>query len=457
MPGWGDKNKVTRIYGLWRRLKKQFSDKAVIKTVLPLKAELGVFGLRTIEIAVLNDEGEEGQSYKRETDKIFLTVNGQSQHTETVNFLKRDCLLPDLAPYMIVHIDLSNAGHQANEIFQTSRTGVIEIPEFEEFHKRLTDSIKGDETLKELDREYKERKLRNAQPEDKDLSRYIGRLLKDNPFLAALLNAGEEVPTEKPKGSKKEYIGEYIPTIFDIGENKKEIPYNRYARLRIKTDAVNNYLTRAKDKGEFRWTSSKLVQINQYSLKDGFLPIRIEPVADAKPGDEDIVTFELTRPNQGLLKADLKITIGEFEEPKKNPRGTPKPPTRLALKLPKPQPVSKKDWQNFDSVYGGTWSGQDIVSVVENQDGITVYYNDEPDILEEFPKRNPRYSSGDMMTIIKKRYIASVYLYSIAMFFDMKDQKEKRDWTIQASMRAISKFLLDLAFTNRASEQIEED
>jgi len=42
------------------------------------------------------------------------------------------------------------------------------------------------------------------------------------------------------------------------------------------------------------------------------------------------------------------------------------------------------------------------------------------------------------------------------MFFDMKDQKEQRDWAIQASMRAISKFILDLAFTNRAG-QIEED
>ncbi|MEK6840265.1 MAG: hypothetical protein AABX72_04945, partial [Nanoarchaeota archaeon] len=340
-------------------------------------------------------------------------------------------------------------------VFHTARSGVIDIPEYAEFHKRLTDSIKGDETLKELDQEYRERKLKNAQPEDKDLFRYIGRLIKDNPLFAKILNAGEDVPTEKPKGPKKDYIGEYIPTIFDIGENKKEIPYNRYARLRIKTDVVNDYLTRAKDKGEFSWTQSKLVQINQYSLKNGFLPVRIEPVKDAKPGDVDTITFELTRPNQSSLKADLKIIIGEFEEPKTNPPHPPKPPTKQALKLPKPQAVSKKDWPSFDSVYGGTWSGQDIVSVVENQSGITVYYNDEPDILEEFPKRNPRYSSGDMMTIIKKRYAASVYLYSVAMFFDMKDQKEKRDWAIQASMRAISKFLLDLAFTNRANEQIE--
>jgi len=455
--GWSEKNKVTRIYGLWRLLKKQFDDKAVIRTVLPLKAELGVFGLRNIEIAVLNDEGDAGQSYKNQQEKIFLTVNGQSQHTESVNFLKTNCLLPDLAPYMIVHIDLSNATYQANKIFHTARSGVIDIPEYAEFHKRLTDSIKGDETLKELNREYKERKLKNAQPEDKDLSRYIGRLVKDNPFLAALLNTGDEVPTEKPKGPKKDYTGEYIPTIFDIGENKKEIPYNRYARLRIKTDAVNDYLTRAKDKGEFRWTSSKLVQINHYSLKDGFLPIRIEPVADAKPGSVDTITFELTRPNQDPLKADLKITIGEFEEPKTNPPGTPKPPTKLALKLPELKAVPKEDWGNFESVYGGNWTGQDIVKVQEDQDGITVYVNKEPDALIEFPKRNPRYSSGDAMAALQKRYLASVYLYSVAMFFDMKDQTDKRDWAIPASMRAISKFLLDLAFTNRVADQIEED
>ena len=79
-----------------------------------------------------------------------------------------------------------------------------------------------EETLKELNHEYKERKLRNAQPEDKDLSRYIGRLVKDNPFLAALLKIGEEVPTEKPEGPKKEYIGEYIPTMFELREKEKE-------------------------------------------------------------------------------------------------------------------------------------------------------------------------------------------------------------------------------------------
>ena len=70
--------------------------------MLSLKAELWYFSLRNIEIAVLNDEGDTGQSYKNQQEKVFLTVNGQSQHTETVNFLKTDCLLPDLAPYMIV-------------------------------------------------------------------------------------------------------------------------------------------------------------------------------------------------------------------------------------------------------------------------------------------------------------------------------------------------------------------
>lgn len=457
LKGWAEKNKATRIYGLWRLLKKQFSDSTIIRKVLPLKAELGIFGLRNIEIAILNDEGEQGQSYKNQPEKIFLTVNGQSQYTYTVNFIKASCLLPDLAPYMTVHIDLSNATYEANKVFHTARSGLIDIPEKEEFEKRLTDSIKGDEILKELNREYKERKLKNAQPEDKDLSRYIGRLVKDNPFLASLLNAGEEVPTEKPEGPKKNYQGEYIPTIFEIGENEKKIPCNRYARLRIKTDAMDDYLTRTKDKGEFSWTSSKLVQINHYSLKNGYLPVRIEPVIGTKPGETDTITFELTRPNQDPLKANLKVTIGEFEEPKINPPGAPKLPTKLALKLPEYKYVPKEDWGSFDSVYGGTWTGQDIVKVQEDQDGITVYINKEPDVLIEFPKRNPRFASGDMMTVIQKRYLASIYLYAVAMFFDMKDQSEKRDWAIPASMRAISKFLLDLAFTARASEQIEED
>ena len=281
--------------------------------------------------------------------------------------------------------------------------------------------------------------------------------MKDNPFLASLLKAGEEVPTEKPDGPKKDYVGEYIPTIFELGQSETNIPYNRYARLRIKTDAVNDYLARAKDKGEFRWTHSSLVQINHYSLKNGYLPVRIEPVKDAKPGSTDTITFELTRPGQDSLKADLKITIGEFEEPKVNPPGPDKPPTKLAVKLPDRKLVPKEDWSGFESVYGGTWTGQDTVKVQEDQDGITVYINKEPDVLTEFPKRNPKYNSGDAMSAIQKRYIASVYIYAIAMFFEMKDKPDNRDWAIPASLRAISKFLLDLAFTNRASDHLDDE
>ena len=239
---------------------------------------------------------------------------------------------------------------------------------------------------------------------------------------------------------------------------EKTIPFNRYARVRIKTDASNDYLTRTKDSGEFRWTTSKLVQINQYSLKDGFLPIRIEPVKNTKPGDTDIITFELTRPNQDPLKVNLKIVIGEFEEPSKGKSGTPKQPTKLALKLPERKYIPKEDWMKEDwaSPSGKRWTGLDIAEVVEDQEGITVYINKEPDVLTEFPKRNPKYASGDMMSILQKRFFASIYLYAIAMFFEMKNEPEKRDWAIPNSLKAISKFILDLAFTNRA-EQLEED
>lgn len=458
--GWSEKNNTTRIYGLWRLLKKEFDNKDVIKTVLSLKTELGIFGLRNIEFAILNDEGEKGKTYKSQQEKIFLTVNGQSQHTETVNFLKTDCLLPDLAPYMIVHIDLSNATYQANKTFNTARTGMIDTPEYEEFHKRLTDSIKGDETLKDLNREYKERKLKNAQPEDKDISQYIGRLVRDNPFLSALLRPGEEIPTKKPDGPKNEYIGEYIPTIFEIvGEQNKAIPYNRYALLRIKTDAVNDYLIRNKDKGELRWTPSKIVQINHYSLKNGFLPIRIEPTKGSKPGDKDVIIFELTRPNSDSLMAEVQITIGEYMEPIINPPGPDPKPTSLAVKLPERKYIPKEDWmkEEWSSPSGKKWTGLDIAEVVEDQDGITVYINKEPDVLIEFPKRNPKFDSGEMMSAIQKRFFASVYLYSIAMFFEMRNEPEKREWAIPASMRAISKFMLDLVFTSRATEQIEEE
>jgi len=452
LPRWEKgKNDKTRIYGFWKLIKKQLKNEKIIRGFLTLKAELGVFGLRTIEILVLNDESEEGTSYKKQTEKVFLTVNGQVQHFETISFLKTDCLLPDLAPYLIIHIDLSDAGYWANKLFNTARTSLIDLPEKEVFRQRLTNSIKGDETLKELNEEYKKRKLEHAQPEDKDLSQYIGRLVKDNPFLTSLLKTGEEIPTGKPEGPKKEYVGEYIPTIFEIiGENTKEIPYNRYGRVRIKTDAVNDYLTRERDRGELKWTPSPIVQISQYSLRDGVIPIRIDPTKNTKPNDTASITFELTRPGQDSLKIKLQIIIGEFEEPKVSPSGKSRKPTTLALKLPKREYVPRVDWPKFD------WTGQDIAKVEQDQENITVYINKDPDILTDFSKRNPKFDSGDMVTIIQKRYFASIYLYALAIFFEMKNKPEEREWIIPSAMKAISKFILDLSFTQRISENLEE-
>ncbi len=447
LKGWSVQNEKTRIYGLWRLLSKQAVNKHLIREKLLLKAELGVFGSRNIEVLVLNDESEQGKSYRNQPEKVFLTVNGQAQQTETVNFLKTDCLLPDLAPYLIIHVDLSNAGYQANKIFQTARSGVIAIPEYDNFRERLVKSIKEDGTLIDLDREYKERKLRNAQPEEKELSRYIERLVKGNTSIIPYFQLGMEIPVEKPKGPKPKFTGVYIPTLMElVKDDKKLVPCNRYALLRIRTDAMNDYLTRHKDKGEFRWNSSKLVQINQYSLRDGIIPVRIEPYPGAKPGQTDVMTFELTRPNQQPLKVSVTIEVGNPEQPKTNPPGKPQKSTKSALKLPERKYIPKEQWQERN------WNGTDIVEVTESHDGITVYINKEPDVLIEFPKRNPRYGSGDMIAAIQKKFFASVYLYAIAMFFEMgKDAtaKERRDWAIPMSLKAISQFILDLEFTSR--------
>lgn len=447
LKGWSEQNEKTRIYGLWRLLKKRAGNKSLIREELLLKAELGIFGSRHIEILVLNDESEQGQSYRNQSEKVFFTVNGQSQHTETVNFLKTDCLLPDLAPYLIIHIDLSNAGYQANKIFQTARSGIIAIREWDNFRERLVKSLKEDSTLIDLDREYKARKLKNAQPEEKELSRYIERLVKGNTSLIPYFQLGMEIPVEKPKGPKPKFTGLYIPTLMElVGDDKKLVPCNRYALARIKTDAMNDYLTRQKEQGEFRWNSSKLVQINQYSLRDGIIPVRIEPYPGVKPGQTDVMTFELTRSNQQPLKVSITIEIGNPEQPKTNPSGKTPKPTKSALKLPERKYIPKEQWQERN------WSGTDIGEVNESHDGITVYINKDPDVLLEFPKRNPRYNSGDMIAAVQKKFFASVYLYAIAMFFEMgKDttDKEKRDWAIPMSLKAISKFILDLEFPSR--------
>lgn len=455
LAGWEKgKNDITRIYGLWRLINKRAGQKNLIKEFLPRSADLGVFGLRKIEIVVLNDEAKEGEQY-RKGPRVFLTVNGQTHHYEMTSFLKTKCLLPDLADYMIVHVDLSDAGYQAYKTLNTSRTGPVETRNWEIFHERLTNSIKGDERLKELDEEYRNRKLAHSQPEDKDLNRYISKLVQNNPFWAQLLNIGKEVPVEEPRGEKRKYKGKYIPTFFRaIGDPEKEIPINRYARIRIETDATNDYLTRNNDRGEVRWLPSRLAQISQYTLKDGIIPFRLDPIAGVKVGDTENIILELTRPGMESLKAEIKIKIGKHEEPQVKPKGEKRPPQTQEKNRPKLEKVYKADWPGMGPE-GTDWTEEDIAKVNQTQENIIVYINADTRVLHEFPKINPRFSSGDAIQAIQRHYFAALYLYSVALFFEMKDKPEEREWVLPLAMKAVSKNLLDLGFPVQRSQTEE--
>lgn len=455
LPGWeAGKNDKTRLYGYWRLLKKQLNDKKLIKKYLILKSDLGEFGTRDIEVMVIDDSSDE--SYRKQQEKVFLTVNGQAQHIENMSFLKTQCLLPDLAPYMVVHIDLSNAGHIANKIFETRRSGLIETPERDLFHQRLVNALKDDETLKELNREYRDRKLQDAQPEDKDLSRFIGKLVQDNPYIADLLGIGKEIPETTRNGQRKDYKGKYIPTYLKIdGADNREIPYNRYARVLFESDLQDDYLTRDRDRGEFIWSQSNVIQISRYSPRYGRIPVRIDPTRDVRPGEKDVITFELTRPGDTSLKVDFGVVIGEYGEPKINPTGTRKPPSEFARQLPKKVMVWENQWR--DRLGGHDWDENEIATVVKDSDRITVYINGDPKVLKDFPKRNPRFSSGDMQVMIKKRYIASIYLYALALFFEFEDRSEERETILPRAMKAVSRFVLDLAFTQRAVDLSDDE
>ena len=77
--------------------------------------------------------------------------------------------------------------------------------------------------------------------------------------------------------------------------------------------------------------------------------------------------------------------------------------------------------------------------------------------IKEFKKENIVEFSQFQPVAIKDEKGKDGVFFTIAMFFEMKNDPEKRDWAIPASMRAVSKFMLDLAFTARAAEQIEDD
>jgi len=525
--GWKGDTKYT-IAGLLRRVE---DNKKIINDDITIPAGLGEVGVRNIRCIRLKHISDEGgvKTHKKRKQKIFYIENGLTLGFETESFLKTDCQLPALAPYLLCYIDMSDIPVELANIFHSGREEFARTDDYHTLKDRLKKFFEN-QIFEEWDKEYQEKSFANINEDNKELDKLIEKAIINDPDLKELLGIGEKIKVPKGKDEEKEfYEGEHYPQKFEyIGKQPKEVDNNSYALVSFKTDAEDNLLTRRKECYHVNWSkNSEIFDVVIRGINKGIISFRVDCTENAKVGDEGDIIFSLfdseknkkfesrvkfkiieTPPyvgsyfptyfkpkkdilkipqktikkftldtdvvndyfkrnkdkgnvefkeredlqlkkfklNNGILQIsfytpikrlgkipNLKFTISDINN--KFDFNIPIEIVRLeeSSKLNQPQrnPIYEEDWPTY------SWDENNIASVDSSRTkGLIVNINVDSKPLKELKK----IVGLDKLENAENKYIADVYIYSLYLYFELKNNTN-RDDVLDSAMKAIGKAL----------------
>lgn len=426
-------------------------------------AELGRFKKREIEIIVFKDKDEKGKIFNKSgfttpEETIFLTINGQRHWALPRSFLEGKVGLSYLKDYIMIFIELSDVGQVVNEMFMPNRERVREGEAYNEFLERLVTELKLDPTLYELEQEYRQRELEKSQPDEGQIQKLLQELIIKNPLLSKWFGIGTSIRIPEPVGEpdiKIEWKGQYIPTKLEIKDwrptrnqhiYKKAIPINRYSIVRLVTDACNDYLTRENDKGELFYehsNNSQMVEIGG-ALKDGIIPLIVQPTKHAMLHSSEYVTVKLTRPNLEPLSIQFCVDFMPEEKPKISPTGKIKKPKGKGFALPKPIMVRKNQWTERG------WTEEDISEVKKYGDNLDIYVNMDANPIRQFTD-NYYPKTAETEKQIENSYLTSIVLFSFTLHTKLEKMEnvQNKNEIFSNVMKSIADILLPIMWSKK--------
>ena len=528
--GWKGDTKYT-IAGLLRRIE---DNKDIVNDDITLPAGLGEIGVRNIRCIRLKHISDVSgvESYKLQREKIFYIENGLALGYENESFLRTDCELPALAPYLLCYIDMSDIPVELANLFHAGREEFAHTDDYRTLKDRLKKFFEN-EIFEKWDKEYQEKSLASANEDNKELDKLIEKAIVDDPELKELLGIGEEIKIPKGKDKDKEpYVGEEYPKKFEfVGEQPKEVDKSSFAIVFFKTEAEDKLLTRKKGRYAIDWSKdSKLLDVVLRGMNKGIISLRVDSRENAKVNDEDYITFSLLdsekkkkfeqavhfkvietppyagsyfptyfKPQRDILKIspktskkftfvtdvandyltrdadtgsiefqerdDLRIKkyrlndgileitfytstekLGKIPDIKLGITDTAKhrfdfvipveivsPEESSKLNEPKRNRVYEKDWPSQNP----PWNEHDIASVDSSRtQGLIVNINVDSKPLKELKK----IVGIDKIESAQNKYIADVYIYSLYLYFELKNDPNK-DHILGSAMRAVGKAL----------------
>ena len=259
---------------------------------------------------------------RRNTARVFHTVNGQVQFTESRAYLSSNCKLPGLKDRVVIIVDASNLSEAAhNDVWKGDREKIRATGMGQLYRNEVTDTIEKSEFLKELQRRIaREETEQIAKQSQVDL---FQNLVDNDPSIAQLLPGGNlvKLPGGTGRGGPEpeKWQGKYSPTYLEtvgrqIRENGAEIAAGGTRSVTFKTDAVNDYLTRTDNRGRMLIIPGLSNKCSQtHTLRNGNLMVKFQALENrVQPGEE--LSFFVALQDDVMpeaVSAELKLRVVE--------------------------------------------------------------------------------------------------------------------------------------------------
>ena len=338
-------------------------------------------------------------SYLRGSKKrIFYTINGQTHATENASlFNTKDVRLGDLQNHVIVDIQCEVMDKTALTIFMGNREKMIDNKLSRKLKEIVRQCLKEDTKLKQYQNIIRNRRASEIIEEDEETKKLLGDLITQDPALKQLLGHGEIVSSESQteKGLNAWEEGQLFPTFLKPLSLKriddsfiKELPINSFRKIKCKTNAANDYLTRNHSPG-WAYFPDCPQQVNiSTSLNDGVATFTLSSASKEPPSVGQELSFDIGFDDNGPrgrpITFNLIIKFIEAQKTQKNRSGIPS-----GVKNKKDESfadptqwIYKKDWDdhNFDEKSGA-------VVVLGGEDSTIICVNYDHEVLEKMRKR----------------------------------------------------------------------
>jgi hypothetical protein len=377
-------SRETTLVGLRRRL----VDNENVEDGFPLQLNFSPKGEKLIaDVYVFKPEGtdrdddeDDGKDRKklggiksyRKREGVVFVRNGQTQGSLPRDYFKRDTLkLKPIAEDMLVFVDCDQMSPDVREdLFMPSRDRLADNAFKAELIDALDQTLKTDETLKQLRNKRQQERVSEQLKDDRPLNDVLQALIKSSPNLTQLLQLGQRISTpfntvSVASSPEEPFKGEIYPTFFktknvEYGNLFKRVaPINQRMKFTFETDARDDYFRRRIERGDF-----SLVYLDKKgkeqdcsfvgpNLKNGIAAVMANLPDDADVGDVITIVARTEDPHRNFENA-IEVTVKPVAETHSGGGGQRKPPQNKPgndrdaprqLSTPKIERVFREDWE----------------------------------------------------------------------------------------------------------------